>query len=124
MDVLPSVRNGASAVLIRDELVLRRKHIYVAMYIVFVDLSRFYRVSPITQRVCAEIDTQHDCILIDLKMSVDKVHAKYILGIMASEEFSEGLQLIRGNFRLLTVIVQVVVPVLEIQDQPRARLRL
>jgi len=36
-------------------------------------------------------------------MPVYEIHAGYVLGIVASEDFSEGLQLTRGNFRLTTV---------------------
>ncbi len=32
------------------------------------------------------------------------MHAEYVLGIVVDEEFSKGLQLTRGNFRLPTII--------------------
>ena len=51
------------------------------------------------------------------------MYAENILGIVASEEFSEGLQLIRSNLRLPTIIFQVIVPELDREDQPRAKLR-
>lgn len=48
------------------------------MDVVFVDVSRLCRLGSIAYRVCFEIVTQHDRILVNLKMSVYEMHAEHV----------------------------------------------
>lgn len=59
--------------------------------------------------------------MIDLEVSVYEMHAESILVIVASEKLSEGLQLIRGDFRLPTVIFQVFIPVVDRQGLAKSQ---
>ena len=92
-------------------MVVRRKHIDVAVNIVFIDISRLRRLGSVAQRVCPKIDTQHDHILIDLEVSVYEMRAESMLGKLGERKAQRGIMADPGNFRLPAVIFQVVIPV-------------
>ncbi len=43
-------------------------------------------------------------------MTVNQVHAKYILNIVTDKELSQEVQMMFGNIRLLVIIEQAIVP--------------
>lgn len=46
----------------------------------------------------------------DLQMTVNQVHAKYVLNIVTTKELSQEIQMMFGNIRLLVIIEQAIVP--------------